>query len=128
MTTLKELVELAKAATPGPWKALGTTAKPCPIVAAYGEHGYQIHDMQRVSRDDPDVWRHMKDIYQKDAAYIAAASPDVIIALGARVEELAAALKPFANLDFGNTALPANEQIIMRFESCLSGFHPQIKE
>ena len=82
MTDLEGLAKLAAEATPGPWRCAGTPDKPWPVVSADDkERGYQIHNMGRIKVEDPAVWRFMEPTYRADAAYIAAASPDVVLAL-----------------------------------------------
>lgn len=85
---MQELKRLAESATPGPWRVAGTKEKPCPVVSTVDRTGYQIHSMLHVKSSEPDVWEHMEDAYCRDAAYIAAANPSVVLSLIARIEEL----------------------------------------
>ena len=79
---LTQLKKLAEAATPGPWKMAGTVDKPWPVISSHDhERGYQIHSMAHVKDIYPDVWPHMFEKYCRDAAYIAAVHPGVVLAL-----------------------------------------------
>mgnify|MGYP000896147093 CR=1 FL=1 len=85
----KRLRELAQVATPGPWRLAGTEKRPCPVVSASdSEKGYQVHSMLWVKRDTPDIYDGMRDTYNRDAAFIAAANPAAVLALLARIEAL----------------------------------------
>lgn len=93
----KELRRLAEAATPGPWRRAGTESKPCPVVSALNkEKGYQIHSMLWVKRDTPAVYDGMRDVYNRDAAFIAAANPAAVLALLDRIKELEGQLSSIA--------------------------------
>lgn len=85
---MQELKRLAQEATPGPWRVAGTDEKPCPVVSSMDRMGYQIHSTLHVKSSDPDVWEHMHETYCRDAAFIAAANPQAVLALIARIEEL----------------------------------------
>ncbi len=76
MTDLNELERLARAATPGPWKACDGRG---PGVAVFWDAPEQ---------DDNFVFYDETGGRHRDAAYIAAASPNVVLQLIARVREL----------------------------------------
>lgn len=80
--TLTRLRELAKAATPGPWRCAGTPSKRWPVVSSHDrERGYQLHSMAHIRDTDPDIWKHMKAAYCADAEYIAAVDPQTVLSI-----------------------------------------------
>ena len=97
MLDLEPIKARDAAATPGPWLLAGTHAKPHHTVHASGVTGYQVHSMQRVADEAPDVYKHMKATYFRDAAFIAHARRDVP-ALVAEVETLRAVIEDCARL------------------------------
>lgn len=79
---LSHLKTLAQAATPGPWTAENTPYDGFtdPVISSGEVYVAQtVYDMQS--------WSSRHDV-DADTAYIAAASPDVVLALIARIEEL----------------------------------------
>jgi hypothetical protein len=78
MTEYDELARKAREATPGPWEALGSRLK-----VARGVEG--LGRMESDGTDYPTgetlTWEQMEHETTANAAYIAAASPDVILAL-----------------------------------------------
>ena len=80
MTTTASLLLLASAATPGPWKARTEIGHPGVVAVARPNAFDWICSMQ-VSNSPR---------FAADAAYIAAASPDVVLALCERIEALEA--------------------------------------
>lgn len=82
MTDLDNLESKAKAATPGPWQYDGVN-----VTQAVND-GTGLADV--ITTDDADEGRIITDA---DAAYIAAASPDVVLSLIARVRDAEAQAK-----------------------------------
>jgi len=77
--TLDELEDLALAATPGPWEVNGQNLRSLhPALSRAGGSGNLMYC-------DGSGWEH-----DGDPAYIAAVSPDVVLALIGRVRELEA--------------------------------------
>lgn len=88
MTSLSELERLARAATPGPWH----------ITQCIPENGkfYDSHPLVATSPDDDGRRIAACDGVlrtHENAAYIAAASPDVVLALISRIRELEAEIE-----------------------------------
>ena len=92
MLPLEDLKAKAKAATPGPWRAGGTGAVICDTELD-SVHFPVIADLHHNDRD------HV----EQNQAYIAAASPDVVLKLIERIETLQDAVKVFveAGVDDG---------------------------
>lgn len=95
MVDLVKLEELAKAATPGPWKQhlVDDTTVICPqreICCTFAEGGLN---------DDLD-FNSDTEQFEADAAFIAAANPAAILELLAEIERLREALTPFAKEAF----------------------------
>lgn len=88
---MKRLEEIARAATPGPWIRCGTDGNPIPVVTTKAKSGYQLHSMLHVKQKSPDVYDGMRETYNRDAAFIAAANPAAILALIQRVRDAEAA-------------------------------------
>lgn len=91
MKDFSELVRLAEAATPGPWKQhlVDDTTVIC-------SHGDVCCTFANGGRDDDVDFDTDTERCEANAAFIAAANPQTILALTARVKELEEALKPFA--------------------------------
>jgi hypothetical protein len=81
-TALQDLERLAQGATPGPWAIGRSEYTGRPIVRR--EDGERIAGVYRWSPGDGDM-----DEGPRDAAYIAAASPDVVLSLVAAAHEAA---------------------------------------
>jgi hypothetical protein len=90
---IKLLRELADKATPGPWKVSSNLAK------LAGDFFLQIIGPRWICMIMDDCEKS-----EEDAAFIAAANPQTIIALCERVEKLEAVLKPFAEYCNGRTS------------------------
>ena len=113
MKDFSELERLAKAATPGPWRH-ATYLSGTQNVEFPGSIGVAVVEDIKDGDDDsvatcPDA-AHAAVAHRKEdkggkydtqryhnAAFIAAANPQTILALTARVKELEEALKPFAD-------------------------------
>ena len=117
MTLSSQIKAAAEKATQGEWKALGSEAKPCPIVTCDGKHGYQIHNMQRISRDEPEVWPHMKLTYQRDAEHIALCSPKNILSLIASHEAETARLVKLISEPPAKVIEPDIEKLLLGLET-----------
>lgn len=94
---LARLDAAARAATPGPWEQ----AKEAP---------YNVRTLAAVPMDgNPGKWVGYMNWQPEDAAYIAAANPDVILALLADRDRLAAALAAFVNDTYETHYTPSSE-------------------
>lgn len=92
MIDYSKLETLAKAATPGPWQQhlvddTTVTSTTLDVCCTFPDGG---------RNDDVDFAAPVEQ-HEANAAYIAAANPQVIISLIARVKELEEALKPLLN-------------------------------
>lgn len=96
------LRKLAEAATAGPWSPMWQNSRgrdhcwQTPVCV--GEGARQGNVFAIVHMGGAGAVNSTKETVEANAAYIAAASPDVILALLARVEALETALEPFAEL------------------------------
>ena len=84
---LSTLTALAQAATPGPWECSGDSRE--------RSSNYPTYEITTEANAHSGSHRQMLVRRREDAAFIAACSPDVILALVARVNELEAALKTY---------------------------------
>jgi Ead/Ea22-like protein len=86
---LKRLRELAEAATPGPYLACGNERGGCGcgIVWSTDHIGEHILTVQR-ERDNDDVPVPSLEQAKKNALYFAALSPEVVLMLLDRIDEL----------------------------------------
>ena len=85
---LEALERLAKAATPGPWHCHRKDEKRGEFLMDFG--GMFDKDGTPTGRPAMSGWISLRD---RDAPYIAAANPDTVLALIARVRELGAAIE-----------------------------------
>jgi len=105
MTDYSELVRLAEAATPGPWKQhlVDDTTVIC-------SHGDVCCTFANGGRDDDVDFDTDTERCEANATFIAAANPQAILTLIKRVKELETALKPFADA----SALCGREGVTIR--------------
>jgi hypothetical protein len=85
-TRIADVKQKAEAATPGPWVGGITTGWNFPGQVSQGTPENRIRRIAMTEEEDQ----------RANGAYIAAASPDLILAMAARIEELEKALEPFA--------------------------------
>jgi hypothetical protein len=94
-TRIADVKQKAEAATPGPW-----------FVGAMNDGLFVIDQPPRPSNDDVQPKHKVKCLAKfeyaekANADYTAAASPDLILAMAARIEELEKALEPWRGFDF----------------------------
>lgn len=86
-STVRSLKQIAEAATPGPWDDYYETGiQPC--VMAYDENDKGLRSIRAFIADTQ---------FANDRAFIAAANPEAVLGLIARIEKLEAALQFYAD-------------------------------
>lgn len=107
---LAELARLAEAATPGPWTALfvfGSSDLPISICRETGRTiniaGVECPDDEYICEVHPEALNPSPDF-----RFIAAANPEAVLGLIARIEKLEAALQFYADIGTYGTAGPGD--------------------
>ena len=112
---LQKLLELAEAATPGPWQACNGYEHPGALIEGVSAQ----HKVDVIVNDGTYAAHYNGVVKPEDAAYIAAANPEVIKRLIAKLRRYEGALRLVADQEFlGDDTAERRTSNLLRNAAC----------